>query len=297
MGRSRILILAVAAVSAVALAFIVRGMAARPAPVAPVAVAAPVEKPMSKVLVAKRDLPIGTRIAETDLHWQPWPADAVNPAFITDGSVAMPQPAGQGAPGAVVKAAGATAEAARKTLLNEVDAPIAALAGSIVKEPIFVNEPITDRKLVRAGDSGYMAIVLQPGMRALAIGVSVESGAGGFILPGDRVDIIQTQNSDGNQSTRTVMTNVRVLAIDQAAAAPADAKAVVGAVATLEVTPSDAEFIALAKAQGELTLSLRSYADVGGPSGRAAGPRQAKASGARGVRVWRNGQASTSGTN
>jgi pilus assembly protein CpaB len=297
MGRSRILILAVAAVSAVALAFIVRGMAARPAPVAPVAVAAPVEKPMAKVLVAKRDLPIGTRITETDLHWQPWPADAVNPAFITDGSVAMPQQAAvQGAPGAVVKAAGETAEAARKSLLNEVDAPIAALAGSIVKEPIFVNEPITDRKLVRAGDSGYMAIVLQPGMRALAIGVSVESGAGGFILPGDRVDIIQTQNAEGRQSTHTVMTNVRVLAIDQKTEPDKDAQTVVGAVATLEVTPADAEFIALAKAQGELTLALRSYADIAGPTGRASRPQQAKAAGA-GVRVWRNGQATVAGAN
>src|SRR5688500_2511491 len=129
MGRSRILILAVAAVSAIALAFIVRGLAARPAP-APVAVA-PVQnaKPMAKVLVAKRDLPIGARIAETDLQWQPWPADAVNPSFITDGSVAVPQPVAASATDKVVKAAAEGAELARESLLNEVDAPIAALTG------------------------------------------------------------------------------------------------------------------------------------------------------------------------
>jgi len=136
--------------------------------------------------------------------------------------------------------------------------------------------------------------VLQPGMRALAIGVSVESGAGGFILPGDRVDIIQSQSDDGVETTRTVMTNIRVLAIDQAAAAPADAKAVVGAVATLELTPSDAEFIALAEQQGELILALRSYADVAGPSGRAVTSRQVRRT-STAVRVWRNGQATVSG--
>ena len=298
MGRSRILILAVAAVSAVALAFIVRGLAAKPAPAAPVVVAAaPAAKPMAKVLVAKHDLTVGARLTPEDMQWQSWPADAVNPAFITDGSVAVPQPAANGAGAqadALVKAASETADAARETLLNEVDAPIAALSGSVVKEPIFANEPITDRKLVRSGQSGFMAVVLQPGMRAVAIGVSVESGAGGFILPGDRVDIIQSRSSGNGAgpTTDTVMTNVRVLAIDQATAAAADAKAVVGAVATLELTPSDAEYITLAKAQGDLTLALRSYADAGGPTGRSAKP-QVTAAASSGVRIWRNGQATT----
>ena len=108
MGRSRILILAVAAVSAIALAFIVRGLAARPAS-APVAVAPVVPaKPMAKVLVAKRDLPVGTRITEEDLQWQSWPAEAVNPSFITDGSVAVPQPVAATEGDKVVKAAGGT---------------------------------------------------------------------------------------------------------------------------------------------------------------------------------------------
>jgi pilus assembly protein CpaB len=298
MGRSRILILAVAAVSAAALAFIVRGLAAKPTPSAPVVVAAaPAAKPMAKVLVAKHDLAIGARLTPDDLQWQSWPADAVNPAFITDGSVAVPQPVatttGEKAD-ALVQAAATTAETAKETLLNEVDAPIAALTGAVVKEAVFANEPITDRKLVRSGQSGYMAVVLQPGMRALAIGVSVESGAGGFILPGDRVDIIQSRAgaNGGGHVTDTVMTNVRVLAIDQATAAAADAKAVVGAVATLELTPGDAEFITLAKSQGDLTLALRSYADAGGPTGRRARPVAVAAAGPPApIRVWRNGQA------
>jgi len=302
MGRSRILILAVAAVSAIALAFIVRGLASRPAP-APVALA-PVEaaKPMAKVLVAKRDLPVGARIAETDLQWQPWPADAVNPSFITDGSVAVPQPVAAGPADGVVKAAGQAASAAGDALLNKTDAPVAALTGAIVKEPIVANEPISDRKLVRAGQSGYMAVVLSPGMRALAVGVSVESGAGGFILPGDRVDILQTRKAEGGSSTSTVMRNVRVLAIDQTTNAAPEAKAVVGAVATLEVSPDDAEHILLAKSQGDLALALRSYADIGEPTSRAdapmSAPSRAEAVAPRPqLRIWRGGTPSTVGSN
>jgi len=291
MRRARILILSVAAVAAIGLAFMVRAIATRPAPPPPtVAAAAPPAKPMARVLVAKRDLPIGTRIAEADVSWQEWPAEAVNSAFITDGSVAVAQPAvqtTQDKAGEVVKAA---AEATQ-TLLSG-DAPVEALVGAIVKEPILANEPITDRKLVRSGESGYMAVVLQPGMRAIAIPVSVESAAGGFILPGDRVDLLQSRqmNAGGggppSVATQTVMSNVRVLAIDQSTSVADGAQAVVGAVATLEVSPDDAEVIAQAKKEGELTLLLRSYADIGGPSGRSARPR----SGGAGVRIWRNGQ-------
>ena len=223
MRRARILILCVAGVAAVALAFMVRTMASRPAP-APVAtvVAAPApSKPMARVLVAKRDLPIGARLSESDLGWQEWPAEAVNAAFITDGSVATPAPppppTASTAEQAGAKAGEAVAAAAdaAQTLLSG-DAPIEALVGAIVKEPILANEPITDRKLVRAGESGYMAVVLQPGMRAIAVPVSVETAAGGFILPGDRVDLIQSKQvqgasggSQGGISAYTVMTNVR----------------------------------------------------------------------------------------
>ena len=296
MRRARILILSVAAVSAIALAFMVRAMVSRPA-AAPTVIAAPApadSKPMARVLVAKRDLPIGTRLTEADVEWQAWPADAVNAAFVTDGSVAVPQPAvdqsGADKAGEAVKAA---ATAAQDMLSG--DAPVEALVGAIVKEPILAHEPITDRKLVRSGQSGYMAVVLQPGMRAVAIPVSVETAAGGFILPGDRVDLIQSrqaqaQGGAGAISAHTVMTNVRILAIDQTTTVADGAQSVVGAVATLEVAPQDAEALAQARKEGEITLALRSYADVGGPSGRAPGRRIASAGG---VRVWRSAQASS----
>jgi pilus assembly protein CpaB len=299
MRRARILILAVAAVSAIALAFMVRAMVSRPAPAPAVIAAAPSpDQPMAKVLVARRDLPIGAKLSEQDMHWQAWPADAVNAAFVTDGSVATPQPAaataGEKAAGAVQAAADATQE------MLSGSAPIEALVGAIVKEPILANEPITDRKLVRSGESGYMAVVLQPGMRAIAVPVSVETAAGGFILPGDRVDLIQSRQAQGSATgtaavtADTVMTNVRVLAIDQTTTVADGAQAVVGAVATLEVSPEDAEGIAQARKEGELSLALRSYADVGGPSGRVA--RRKIASGG-GVRVWRSNQATTAVAN
>ena len=107
--------------------------------------------------------------------------------------------------------------------------------------------------------------------------INVESGAGGFILPGDRVDVLQSREvtsptaamtamASKNQFVAdTVLSNIRVLAIDQNIEAPKDAKSMVGATATLEVTPADAEMLMRAKSQGTLILSLRAYTDTGGP--------------------------------
>ena len=175
--------------------------------------------------------------------------------------------------------------------------------GSVVREPILAGEPIVARKIVRAGDSGYMAAYLEPGMRAMAIRVTVETAAGGFILPGDRADVLLTREvklpsgAAGGETSKfvaaTVMQNVKVLAIDQATRAAEDAQAVVGATATLEVSARDAEVLALAKSEGELSLVLRSYADTAGPSGRVAGAVNRGNAAASGgvVRVYREGQA------
>jgi pilus assembly protein CpaB len=134
-------------------------------------------------------------------------------------------------------------------------------------------------------------------MRAMSVPISVETAAGGFILPGDRVDVLLTQETNlGNVgaaaegqgskfASSTVMQNVKVLAIDQSTRAGEDEQAVVGATATLEVGPADAEALALAKSEGELSLVLRSYADTAGPSGRV---RPAKPE-STAVRVFRGG--------
>ena len=135
-------------------------------------------------------------------------------------------------------------------------------------------------------------------MRAMAIGVSVESAAGGFILPGDRVDVIVTveqqrgeddKEGGANFASRIVMQNVKVLAIDQSTRAGDDQQAVVGATATLEVAPQDAEVVALAKAAGTLSLVLRSYADTSGPSGRVA-PTSLTAEQSTAIRIFRGGE-------
>lgn len=288
MKPARIIVICIAAVSAIGLALVVRAMGSPSGQPTAVATAAPVEaKPMAKVLVAARDLEPGTRLADADLEWKEWPVDQVIPAFITDGTV----PVTPAAAPPEAKAGGAVASVTRAAADAVTGGAKADYFGSVVREPISAGEPITSRKIVRAGDSGYMAAYLEPGMRAMAISVTVESAAGGFILPGDRVDVLLSrenaaQGLEGGaakHSASTVMRNIKVLAIDQTTRAGDDEQSVVGATATLEVGPADAEALALAKSEGSLSLVLRSYADTGGPSGRvASAPRQSTA-----VRVYR----------
>ncbi|HEY0598955.1 Flp pilus assembly protein CpaB [Brevundimonas sp.] len=297
MKPARIIVICVAAVAAIGLALVVRAMGSPSKEPTAVATAAPVEaRPMAKVLVAAKDLQAGKRLDESDMEWKDWPLDQVNPAFITDGSVPVPG-AGAAAPEAAgAKPTGAVAAVTRAATNLATGGAKADYVGSVVREPILAGEPIVMRKIVRAGDSGYMAAYLEPGMRAMAIRVTVETAAGGFILPGDRVDVVLTRETNlGNLgaseadrskfTSATVMQNIKVLAIDQSTRAGDDEQTVIGATATLEVGPRDAEALALAKSEGELSLILRSYADTGGPSGRvSAGPRQSSA-----VRVYRGG--------
>jgi pilus assembly protein CpaB len=262
MGAVRIAIIVVAGVAAIALAFLVQGMLSPKPAQQQVVAAAPATKPMAQVLVAKTDLPVGRRITASDVTWQAWPVEALNASYITNGSAPVPEPAGADK---VVRKARQAAD----DVIGE--GPIQALEGALVKEPLLANEPITARKVVRAGQTGYMAVVLQPGMRAVAISVTAETGAGGFILPGDRVDVLQARQPEGERKTVTtelLMRNLRVLAIDQATETPKDSKTAVGATATLEVPAADAEVLVRGKAQGQMVLALRSYADIGGPSGR-----------------------------
>ena len=268
MGSNRVVILVVAAFAAICLMLIVRSIAGHKPAMAPVVAAAP-ERPMTQVLVAHKDLSVGTRIVAGDVVWQPWPADGVNPAFITDGQAAAPLPRGTVA---------TMAQKATAVVANT--GPMEAVYGAIVRAPILANEPVVQAKLVRDGQGGFMAVVLHPGMRAVAIPISVSTAAGGFILPGDRVDVMQAKQSEGptaahGYTSQTLLQNVEVLAIDQASEPAKGAQAMVGATATLEVPAADAEVMTRAKAQGEVVLALRSYADAGGASGRGSPGAQA----------------------
>jgi pilus assembly protein CpaB len=243
----------------------VRNMtAARPVKV----VAAPPPRHMVRVLVAKHDLKVGDRLRPDDLGWQPWPADSVNPAFVNGGSADGATNIAQKAQAAVQAVAG-------------TDPMVQDVSGSLVREAILLNEPINKRKLVKGGEGGFMAVKLPQGMRAMALSVTVETGAGGFLLPGDHVDVIlnqkMTASGDGHGpaqpvESHTVMRNLKVLAIDQTTEPKAGAAALVGAVATLEVPAEDVEELAKSKDEGSLLLVLRSYADMGGPAERATPP-------------------------
>jgi pilus assembly protein CpaB len=181
------------------------------------------------ILVAKTDIPVGTQISPQAMEWQAWPATAVGGKFI------------------------------RKK--NRPDA-IKKLSGLTARVPFVAGEPIFEAKLVNAKGAGYLAAILPSGMRAVSTRISPETGAGGFILPNDHVDVILTRKERGAADSETILRDVRVLAIDQAVQEKDGKKVVVGKTATLELSPRSVETLALAQQQGSLSLALRSISDA-----------------------------------
>ena len=257
MGALRlVIVLVAAAAAAVALALVARHLTASH-PAAAMA-ATPPPRPQVRVLVAKRDFKIGDRIVADDVTWQAWPAGATSRTFITGGPV-------------------------KATLVDQAEAVFAsdpqiqAVTGSLVLEPIAAKEPLSQTKLVKGGQGGFMAVKLPTGMRAMTMPVTVESGAGGFILPGDHVDVIEDIKvvASGNQAgqpaqpiqSKTILKNITVLAIDQAPEPKPGASTLVGASATLQVPADDIDLLAKAREEGTLQLALRSHADMDGPQG------------------------------
>jgi len=255
MNIVRIIVLVVAGLAAVVAAVFVRG-AMQPAPAAPQQVEAP-EPVQVRVLAAARDIAPGERLTASDMRWSPWPEEAVLPFHVvrsTDGD-AMER-----------------------------------LASAIARTPISEGEPLNESRLVLAGEAGFMAAVLTPGMRAVAVPTSARAGAGGFILPNDRVDILVSVDRDGGMRTDMVVENVRVLAIDQSYSDESDG-AVVGSTATVEVMPDQARAVALAVAEGDVSLSLRSVSDAeGGPRLPGDRPQVESNDAPSTVRVFRYGQ-------
>ena len=261
MGAARIVILAAAAVAAIGLAFVVRQMAAGHTPGA-IQISQPVQQmPTTRVLTAAHDLPIGTRIVPTDVNWQTFPAASVNPSWIV-------APAGTPSPPLIPHFGPQAAKA---------DTPrppgMGVVTGAVVRQAFVAGEPIVQDKIARAGQGGYLSVTLEPGMRAVAIPINASTGVGGFILPGDRVDVMVThkEGAGGAGATPTVesvLRNVEVLAIAQNVAAPKNAKALPGGSITLEVPADDVQVLLGAEGRGDLTLALRSYADLGGRTER-----------------------------
>jgi pilus assembly protein CpaB len=184
---------------------------------------------MQDVLVAAGDLQPAQTLTKENLRWQPWPQDALNSVYLTRSS--------------------------------RPDA-IETLVGTVIRNRIAAGEPIRQENLTPR-HAGYLATVLPPGKRAMAVRISAESTAGGFILPNDRVDVLH--NDGKSPLSRTILGNVRVLAIDQVVddtTKTENGKAnVIGKTATLELDPSQTEILNAAQAAGTLALSLRSAAD------------------------------------
>ncbi|HEY7459317.1 MAG TPA: Flp pilus assembly protein CpaB [Xanthobacteraceae bacterium] len=199
-----------------------------PAPAPTVKVVQPPSETVD-ILVAKTDIGVGRAVTVETLAWQPWPIKAAGPLFIK--------------------------RSARPNAIEE-------LKGSVARSPFVVGEPIREQKLVKADGSGFMSAILPAGMRAISTEISAETGAGGFILPNDYVDVLLTRTQNEQFVSETVLRNVRVLAIDQTIEEKDGQKVVVGKTATLELSPRQAETLALSRRRGSLSLALRSLADA-----------------------------------
>lgn len=206
-----------------------------------------------KILVAKKALPVGTIVDAESLAYQPWPKDLIQNAYYQEG-----QP----------------------------DADLNKLLGTVVRNPVTAGQPLTRGNLVGPQDRGFLAAALGPGLRAVTIPIPEKTGGvGGFIFPGDRVDVVLTQEVEGGgdgpalKVSETIVRNLRVLALDQRVGVPTkDGKVqiVKPDTVTVEATPRIAEKIAVAQTLGSISFSLRSLTDTTAELERAVAAGQIK---------------------
>ncbi|MAF50340.1 MAG: Flp pilus assembly protein CpaB [Rhodospirillales bacterium] len=194
------------------------------------------QAPAAEILVAASDLSAGVFIQEQHLKWLAWPKNGV-------------------ADGYVVKA-------------EDADEALKSMIGSVVRTSVTKGEPLTGKRVVQPGDRGFLAAVLNPGGRAVSVPVNATTGIAGFVFPGDQVDLIVTvkfssDDGRGKKQTRyvskTLLTAIRVIAIDQKTE-QTDGKVKPVKNVTLEVTPKQAEKIAIGLQMGAISLSLHSLA-------------------------------------
>jgi pilus assembly protein CpaB len=231
MNIARIVVLTIALSAGGVAAYLASGSDSKP-PAAPVAQLQTVD-----VLVAKSDIGLGQTVTANDMQWQSWPAASASNTFI------------------------------RRSERPDATTQI---AGSIARSPFIAGEPIREAKLVKADGSGFMAAILPTGMRAVSTEISPETGAGGFILPNDRVDVILSRREKNPDRASTndivvseiILINIRVLAIDQAPKEKDGQSSVVGKTVTLELKAEQTATLAAARQAGTLSLALRSIADL-----------------------------------
>ena len=153
MPRRKLLLLAVALLIAGATVLVARANMT-PTPALDAA-AAPAPQATTEILVAARDLPTGTLVKEADLKWQPWPADAATENFVIKGKTQR---------------------------ADEI--------GAVVRQGLKTGDPILFSRLIHAHDQGFMAAVLNAGLRAVSVSITPVGGVAGFVFPGDHVDVI-----------------------------------------------------------------------------------------------------------
>lgn len=216
------------------------------------------------VLVATRDMQLGTTLDADSVAWRTWPKSGIASTYI---------------------------------LRSQYPDAVDDITGTLARSTFFAGEPITLAKLART-DGGLLSAMLPAGMRAIAINIGADTSAGGFILPNDRVDVIMARRvqdfADGNERyiTQTILSNIRVLAIDQQTADQNGTTVVIGRTATLELTPVQAEILTVAQQIADrLTLSLRSLADADAPTAPDAVELINADTRANGVTIVRNGVA------
>jgi pilus assembly protein CpaB len=176
-----------------------------------------------KVVVATRDLQIGTRLQPSMLEAVSWPASAPIQASLHSTELAYDR---------------------------------------VINMPILRGEPILDSKLAAPGQQGGLSSVLKEGKRAVTVKVNEIVGVAGFALPGNFVDVMANiPDKDNNPVSKIVLERIQVLAVAQDVASAENKPRVVNAV-TLEATPQEAEIIDLARSVGSLSLVLRSQVDM-----------------------------------
>ena len=192
----------------------------------PVEIIQTIEEKTVRVLVADADFQRGDRLTAETMKWVDWPEKALSPVYLTEGAVSMEE-----------------------------------LTQAIARTMIVEGEPIIDAKIVRPGNPGMMSALLEPGMRAVTTRVTAETASGGFILPGDRVDVYYTQPNELTNETEfdLLLQDVKVLAIDAFYTEQTETPYIAGATATLELSPADAAFFTTARnSRGQISLALRS---------------------------------------
>ncbi len=228
----RVLVLVVALIAGGVAAYLAMNMA--PTGKGPTVVELAPQIQSQDVLVAAADIKQGQALSAENLRWQRWPDEAINPGYLQ-----------------------------KQTRPDAIEA----LAGSVVRSQFVAGEPIREVKLARP-ESGFLSAILPSGKRAVAVRISAQNTAGGFILPNDRVDLVQTVTQQAapdapvENVSRTLLTNIKVLAIDQTVDELNGEPVVVGKTATLELDPAQVELVTAAEAGGALSLSLRSATDT-----------------------------------